>query len=259
MESMRRHWREVHEFSIWNQAGRPNQLAEDPQQLLAQAYQLVSCYRLFPSRWGSHYIEVRTEDLGCDQESRGEPAAISDLIQDLEDSYQQEQEQREHVIEAGEMDEANPWLRRTQWPQYLQGLNGHDLLILIEPPSLVGDLRARHPTARHPTARHPTAPRDPLESNQEDLQLLAIWEAMAGLIQTSQVVASQQGNLIWMAAIRTEQHQNRYQPLQAYMNQESIQHHMLPWQQIIMFFACTQMEPTEETPGYQFTWRQQKT
>ncbi|WP_204180599.1 hypothetical protein, partial [Staphylococcus sp. GDY8P64P] len=82
---------------------------------------------------------------------------------------------------------------------------------------------------------------------------------MAGLIRTSQVVASQQGNLIWMAVIRTEQHQNRYQPLQAYMNQESIQHHMLPWQQIIMFFAHTQMEPTEETPGYQFTWRQQKT
>ncbi|KAJ5681304.1 uncharacterized protein N7477_001244 [Penicillium maclennaniae] len=28
----------------------------------------------------------------------------------------------ETVVQAGELDKANPWLRRTQWAQYLQGI-----------------------------------------------------------------------------------------------------------------------------------------
>lgn len=35
-----------------------------------------------------------------------------------------EQQSRETRIPAGELDEANEWLRRTQWAEYLQGIPG---------------------------------------------------------------------------------------------------------------------------------------
>jgi hypothetical protein len=38
------------------------------------------------------------------------------------------------VIQAGELDEANPWLRRTQWAQYLQGVPVRSLSEAIATP-----------------------------------------------------------------------------------------------------------------------------
>ena len=241
-ESLRQHWWDRHHFSIRKKPGWPSQLAEDAPQLLSRACKQVCCYQLFPSRQGSHYIEVDVEDemeeIGGPRDPRTRNTAISMAIQDLEDSYQQHQEQLEHLIEAGEKDEVNPWLRRTQWPQYLQGLNRDNLLSSIQPPSLQDE-----------------------PSNQDPMEqpLQHIWEAMEGLIHTSQVVASQQGHIIRMAAIRTQQIQNRYEPLQAYMNQDTIVRHMRPWQQILMFFARTQLPHEWESLGYQFTPWQWKT
>ena len=45
-----------------------------------------------------------------------------------------------------------------------------------------------------------------------------------------------------LEAIRTEKHQTRYQPLQPYMDEQSIVKHVRPWQQMVMFFARTQRE-----------------
>ena len=45
----------------------------------------------------------------------------------LEDAFTEQQAQRT-VIEAGERDEANPWLRRTQWAVYLAGLDPAQLV-----------------------------------------------------------------------------------------------------------------------------------
>ncbi|KAK4983396.1 hypothetical protein LTR66_008840, partial [Elasticomyces elasticus] len=80
----------------------------------------------------------------------------------------------------------------------------------------------------------------------------AIWEAMDGLAQFSQVsVVEWIGVFVRMEAIRTEKYQTRYQPLQPYMDEKSIGDHAQPWKQTLMFFAPTQRE-------HEFTRRQRE-
>jgi hypothetical protein len=61
-----------------------------------------------------------------------------------------------------------------------------------------------------------------------------------------------------LEAIRTEKHQTWYQPLQPYIDQAAIVKHVRPWQQMLMFFACTQKEHTWKSPKYWFTRRQRE-
>lgn len=61
-----------------------------------------------------------------------------------------------------------------------------------------------------------------------------------------------------MQAIRTEKYQNRYQPLQPYLDEESIKDRVRPWQQILMFFIRTQREHDWNSPEYKFTRSQEE-
>ncbi|KKZ66220.1 hypothetical protein EMCG_08056 [[Emmonsia] crescens] len=93
----------------------------------------------------------------------------------------------------------------------------------------------------------------------DELAARAIWEAMGQVARTSQRVITQLGHFIRIEAIRTERHQTRHTPLQAYMDEESIAEHVRPWQQMLMFFARTQIEHGWTSPQYRFTPRQRKT
>ncbi|KAJ5609933.1 hypothetical protein N7510_006652 [Penicillium lagena] len=86
----------------------------------------------------------------------------------------------------------------------------------------------------------------------------AIWDAMDGVARISQRITKQTGHLIRIEAARTEKDQSPYQPLQAYMDEEQIQRHVEPWQQIVMFFARTQVEHDWQSPPYRFTPRQRR-
>ena len=44
-------------------------------------------------------------------------------------------EQQDRMIQEGERDEVNPWLDRTRWVQYMDGLNCDRIVQLIQEPS----------------------------------------------------------------------------------------------------------------------------
>jgi hypothetical protein len=48
-------------------------------------------------------------------------------------------------------------------------------------------------------------------------------------------------------AARTEAGQTPYQPLQAYMDEASVQKHVQPWQRALAFIARTQASPINQT------------
>ena len=82
---------------------------------------------------------------------------------------------------------------------------------------------------------------------------------MDGLARVSQAsVVERTGIFVRMEAIRTEKHQTRYTPLQAYMDEKSIKERSRPWKQILMFFARTQREHRWKSPKYRFTQQQRE-
>jgi RecQ family ATP-dependent DNA helicase len=140
----------------------------------------------------------------------------------------------QNTIQEGERDEVNPWLERTQWLPYLVGMERPELLACIEEPVAEPDPRQEEQQA------------EPVEA--------AMWEAMDGLARFSQAsVIHRIGVFVRLEAIRTEKHQTRFQPLQPYMDEKSINEHVRPWQQVLMFFARTQRGHSWKSPKYRFT------
>jgi len=126
---------------------------------------------------------------------------------------------------------------RTQWLRYLVGMERPDLLACV---------------------KEPVADADPRKDEAAEPVEAAIWAAMDGLARFSQAsVMDRIGVFVRLEAIRTEKHQTRFQPLQPYMDEQSIVEHVRPWQQLLMFFARTQREHTWKSPKYRFT-RQQR-
>jgi len=156
-------------------------------------------------------------------------------MQQLEQTYADSQASGDQTYQASSIDEANPWLRRTQWAAYLkitpQGL-----------PHLLASIETPDETREGPEGA-----------------VRAIWEAMASVARISQRITKQTGHLIRIEAVRTEKDQSPHQPLQAYMDEEQIQRHVEPWQQVLMFFARTQVDHEWPSPPYRFTARQQRT
>ncbi|EDN06543.1 predicted protein [Histoplasma mississippiense (nom. inval.)] len=83
--------------------------------------QKVQFQQVFASRKGSHYIQIQTKET---TEHTGTPDQnrASHVIDELERFDREQQRQTSNVIQAGEHDEANPWLRRTRWPVYLTNI-----------------------------------------------------------------------------------------------------------------------------------------
>jgi hypothetical protein len=84
----------------------------------------------------------------------------------------------------------------------------------------------------------------------------AIWEAMEGVARISQRITKQTGHMIRAEAARLEKDEIPHKPLLAYMDEEQIQRHVEPWQQILMFFARTQVAHDWRSPRYCFKKRQ---
>jgi hypothetical protein len=113
-ESIRKHWRIEHQFSPYEHSRKPR-----PSEVTSghekrdQAMRRVVCQRIFPRRSGSHYIHVRQP--GPDHEPEAPPpeaSMVAQAIDDMEAIFTRQQ-QEERVIQAGDIDECNPWLDRT--------------------------------------------------------------------------------------------------------------------------------------------------
>lgn len=123
------HWRTVHQWSVLRGSGRGRRQDRNAaKQDFQQASTVVLCHRAFAQGPGSHYIHVpQANDSSVDIEPTSQRQAINQLMAQLEDAFTEQQAQPT-VIEAGERDEANPWLRRTQWAVYLAGLDPEQLV-----------------------------------------------------------------------------------------------------------------------------------
>jgi len=211
----------------------------------------VQCQRLFTQGRGSQYFEVRQPEE-TPEDRQQEPVASGEALWTQVRSKMAAQwaeiEKKAHdTIQAGEEDEVNPWLERTQWQPYLSGLRRPDLLECI-----------REPIVARPDGRDRRSRRQMEEEPEEPVER-AIWEAMDELARISQAsVTERVGVFVRLEAIRTEKHQTRYQPLQPYMDEKSISDHVRPWQQMVMFFARTQKEHERQSPKYRFTRRQRE-
>ncbi|KAJ5738982.1 hypothetical protein N7533_011766 [Penicillium manginii] len=161
-----------------------------------------------------------------------DPDRIHQLVQMVEEYQQQDQQAHETIIQAGELDEATPWLNRTGWVRYLQG------------------------TPRQPLFESTQRPEEDAEGPERIA--LVIWEAMERLASVSQEIAKACGHLVRIDVVRTMKDESPHKPLLAYLDATAIQKHVAPWQQIMMFFARTQIEHDWESPKYSFTPRQQQ-
>src|SRR5699024_182857 len=132
--------------------------------------------------------------------------------------------------EAGKRDEANPWLRRTQWAVYLAGLDPQRLVDCVQRP-------------------------DEADSTDDNQAAAAIWDSMEAVARMSQKVSSRAGHMIRIEAVRTERVQTPHNHLQAYIDEDNIIRNVIPCQQLLMFFARTQTRHDWERPLYRFTER----
>ncbi|CAG8282988.1 unnamed protein product [Penicillium salamii] len=81
---------------------------------------------------------------------------------------------------------------------------------------------------------------------------------MAVVARISQRVSTHVGHTIWIEAVRVERDHTPTRPLQAYMAEDTIVQHCILWQQILIFFARTQVAHDRHRPQYLFTRRQQR-
>jgi hypothetical protein len=123
-----------------------------------------------------------------------------------------EQQAATHAAQAGDLHDANPWLRMTRWARYLEGVNFDDMLDVVATPAEDEEDPVRRATR-------------------------VVWDTMEHVARRSQQTVKHCGNGIRMAAVSTVPNQTPHQPLRAYMNEKSIQDHVRPWQQILVFIA----------------------
>jgi hypothetical protein len=188
---------------------------------------------------GSQYFEVQLPNN--DNESAvpvDSNAAWARVGAEMAKVWERVEKRAASTIQAGERNEVNPWVERTQWLPYLVGMERADLMACIKEPVAEPDLRGDNEA-------------EPVEA--------AIWGAMDVLTRFSQAsVIERVGVFVGLEVILTDKHQTRYQPLQPYMDQNAIVKHMRPWQQMLMFFARTQKEHRWKSPRYRFTRRQRE-
>ena len=235
--TMTKHWRTKHQWSALHGPGPQRaQHRTTAEQDFQQATVMVPCQRAFTQGTGSHYIHVQHPGLGRTAEMEPvdtpQPHVVNQLVAQMEEAFTEQQAQRT-VIEAGERDEANPWLRRTQWAVYLAGVDPQQLVDCVQRP-------------------------DEADTSDDNQAAAAIWDSMEAVARMSQKVSSRAGHMIRIEAVRTERDQTPHTPLQAYMDEDNIIRHVIPWQQVLMFFTRTQTRHDWASPHYRFTERQRK-
>lgn len=221
LPTMKKHWRLSHPELLQN--GVP---------ATAQPTTQVACQKVFTSGIGSHYVMIEAQPAPPSTDSTPMPTApdpLSAQFDRLAALGDPTTDRRD--IDTAQADEANPWLRRTQWAEYLKGSDPDDLIQCVR--------RPEHG--------------DPLESERT---AAVVWDALEAVTYRSQRVTALTGHTIRIAAIRVQRDQLPHKPLQAYMDADSIQRHCLPWQQILMFFARTQIPHQWKSPPYHLTRRQ---
>lgn len=241
-KTLKWHWQTQHQWSTRSKPGKPGPTeARQIQRRYQNNVKQVYCQRFFASRHGSHYIEVRKPEDATEAQVHAETKerAWEKAWSRANDYWDLLREQVNGTIAKGEVDEANPWLKRTGWIEYLEGCERDDLLEVVQQPKVSED-------------------DDDMNDEQRNIQAIeiAIWEAMGFVASKSQDTVAESGVMLRLEAIRTEMHQTRYHPLQPYQDEMSIVKRSRPWQQMVMFFVRTQRQHEWKSPPYRFNRRQ---
>ncbi|QGA20956.1 hypothetical protein EYB26_008666 [Talaromyces marneffei] len=237
INAMRNHWYNQHGWSRTSHRGHPTRSTmQTIQEQQKQACRRVPCQRIFPRKTGSQYFAIIDEK----EDSDPIPTTPGSMIwEQASRQYAEYEKQAAEQIQHGHIDEANPWLRRTGWVPYLHSFSSTQLLEYIDMPAM-DDAVNHSPVA-----------------DLDEHAIQAIWTAMGQVGQISQQSVIHTGVFVRMEAIRTERHQTRYQPLEAYQDLETMTERVRPWQQMLMFFWRTQQCASDERhPPYRFTQRQ---
>ncbi|KAJ5443114.1 hypothetical protein N7445_004865 [Penicillium cf. griseofulvum] len=210
LKAMKEHWRTTHRFSV-------------PSDLSA----------VLRTRAGSSYFWVQQPGITHLPQAPPIPSSqAEEIVRQVEQRSTEALSTVEHTVEAGQVGDANPWLRRTQWPTYLRGILVPPLLQSLETPA---------PEGRERGYRTSDLGRDGLCRGYEP----AYHQAVRSLCpDRSRSYGAAREPL--------------YSPL-AYMDEANIQRHVEPWQRILVFFARTQQPHDWHSPQYQFTPRQSRT
>ncbi|KAJ5567849.1 hypothetical protein N7535_007155 [Penicillium sp. DV-2018c] len=98
----------------------------------------------------------------------------------------------------------------------------------------------------------------PEDQSEEALTTAAIWASMAAVARMSQKLCAdvRVGRNILVDAARVERNKTPAQPLRAIMDENAIAQHCVAWQQVLMFFARTQVPHHWRSPRYSFTPQQ---
>lgn len=269
LKLMRNHWRLAHQ---WSQHANPGRAAASleavPDISIQEGFERVSYQKLFPTRAGSHYIHIRFPN------GRQFPAPAPGQAQQAVDAViraweETECKQAQTPIQRELIIDANPWLRMTQWAVYLQGIHPCDVLRSVAPPDPTGMTQGLQQTASwdvdasdseasplqlRQRARCPSAEiSDPVEK-----AIQTLWWTVDQVVRKSQRTVQHCGVAIRMEAARTQQTELPYRPLLGYMDEDSIMKRVYPWQQVLTFFARTQMPHSWASPPYDFTPRQRQ-
>ncbi|KAJ6126282.1 hypothetical protein N7471_010775 [Penicillium samsonianum] len=126
IRTMKAHWIETHHYRVQQGRGRPAPTqAQRIQATISANIRPVLCQRIFTQGPGSHYIHIAQPNPNEPPEDPVEdPDRIHRLMQTIEEYQQQDQQAHETIVQAGDLDEATPWLNRTGWVRYLQGTPG---------------------------------------------------------------------------------------------------------------------------------------
>jgi hypothetical protein len=214
---MKGHWAEVHNYCVYQGSGRPTPSQKEQIEASIEANsQAVTCQRIFSQGPGSHYIRVAQPNANeAPEDPVEDPDRIRQLMQTIEEYQQQDQTAHKTIIQAGDLDEATPWLNRTGWVRYLQG------------------------TPRQPLIESTRRPEGNVEGPERTA--LVIWQAIERLAHVSQEIAKVYGHLLRIEVVRTTKDESPHKPLLAYLDATAIKKHVAPWQHILMFFARTQV------------------
>lgn len=216
IRTMKAHWIEAHNYRVQQGRGRPTATqAQTIQATITANTRPVSCQRIFAQGPGSHYIRVAGPNPHARPDAPVTGDAVCQLLQSIKEYQQQDQQAHETIIQAGGLDEATPWLNRTGWVRYLQG------------------------TPRQPLYDSTQRPAE--DATGPEQAALAIWEAMERLAYVSQEIAKVCGHLLRIDIVRTMKDESPQKPLFAYLDPAAIKKQVAPWQEILMFFARTQV------------------
>lgn len=125
VKTMKNHWRIHHGWAPFGKRGHvsPTELAQAEAQIKTST-QAVCCQRFFKRAAGSQFIRVVRP--GAEYEP-APPLPTDEAIEEFRGWWTQEVQpelmgERTTVVQAGEINEANSWLRRAQWTKHLAGV-----------------------------------------------------------------------------------------------------------------------------------------